>query len=170
MLQPWRTCSPCRPKAAAAVVGPAPAASAVAAALASAAAAAAGQLRVPSPGLGKAPKYTLRCNAGVLDSSLPGDELALAPAGAAGRLTFAASEKYGKGSGVPRVSIRAAAAAQHRGQAAVKCRCKKPCFTNKRCACVKAGRVCGRHCACCRNGGSCDNWVDEEEAEEEEAE
>ena len=94
----------------------------------------------------------LRCNSGLLDSRFPTSQLSSAPSAAAASLTFEDVRRRG----VPKVSLAAAAAAQHRGGDGVKCACKKGC--SSRCACRLAGRVCGRHCKCTSGHGvSCSN-------------
>ena len=111
-----------------------------------------------------APRYILRCNAGVLNNPLPGDDLTAAPLEAAKTLDFPETDlRYGLDSGVPRITLRAAAHSQHVGEPSVRCNCRKPCSTNSRCACVKAGRVCSRHCGCCSKGFSCDNFLHTEQ-------
>ena len=96
----------------------------------------------------------LRCRSGILDSYFPCRELTLAPPAAASKLVF---DDWPRVRGVPRVTLAAAAAAQHCGAPGVKCSCKKGC--NGRCACRRAGQVCGSHCKCASGSdGRCCNF------------
>ena len=105
-----------------------------------------------------APLYVLRCNAGVLERLHSGNGLQLAAHGT--ELSFPASDhRYGKDSGVPRVSLQQAALAIHPGGVPpVRCFCRKGCANNPRCKCWARGQLCSRACGCCARGPTCDNY------------
>ena len=90
----------------------------------------------------------------------PGDLLAAAPAAALARLGFEVDkdEPWGRSSGLPRVTLAAAAAAQHMGGPSARCTCRTGGCKTGRCTCLAAGVLCGRHCNCCSNGPTCANY------------
>ena len=69
---------------------------------------------------GPARSYRLRCNAGVLDTVQPGDNLTLLPAASAAQLTFGAEEAWEQ---VRTVPLGGAVLRQGRG-AVIKCGCR----------------------------------------------
>lgn len=105
---------------------------------------------------GEPSRFTLRCNAGILNGTYTPSELSDGAVCAA-ELHFTDTQRQG----VPVVPLATAvsAAAEERGgkKAAPHCGCRKAC--GPRCPCRKAGVKCSRECKCmaCR-GHSCDNY------------
>ena len=105
------------------------------------------------------PVWLFTLYAGVLSDRVSGRDLSLAPPSLANGLNFPESDRrYGKNSGVPQVTLRAAAAAQHVGAEGTKCKCAKGGCTTQKCPCVRAKLRCGRHCRCSKRGHNCANY------------
>ena len=98
------------------------------------------------------PKYRLACAKGPLHRLYDRNSINLVPRGC--RVTLGLEHVFTQWKGVSKITERQAAASTSMvgGQGRKKCGCRSGCNTN-RCACFKAGRLCGSHC----HGGLNDN-------------
>ncbi len=92
---------------------------------------------------GQVKKYKLRCNAGVLKETYSAARLDRAVPRSAAKLNFSGVEYEG----LPTVSLVQAQQAEPANKPTLSCSCKGACST-RRCACMKQGKRCGRHCGC----------------------